>query len=79
MGARLLPAAALASLGLPACTERPQGLDHVNGEKKLDQPVWSKDGAAHPEYVAEGYTRGDEAAWQAQIRERNQTQNEYKR
>jgi len=79
MNTRLLLVAALAAFGLAACGERPQSLDHVNGEKKLDFPAWSKDGSARPEYVAPGWERGDQAGWEKQLQRRTQLQNEYER
>ena len=79
MNARLVLLAALAAFGLTACGERPQSIDHVNGVKKLDQPAWSKEGSANPQFVASGWERGDQGAWEAQLHRRTQLQNEYKR
>ncbi len=70
---------ALVALGLAACGERPQTLDHVNGQKKLDTPAWSAEHSANPQFVARGWERGDQAIWEKQIYQRNQLQNEYKR
>ena len=35
--------------------------------------------AAEPAYAAPGWKAGDKAAWEAQIRQRNQAQNDYVR
>ena len=64
----------LVGLALAACTESPQVAS--SSAKKSDQPAWK--GAADP-YVAKGWTPGDKDSWQAQIRSRNQIQNEYSR
>ncbi len=44
--------------------------------KKADAKAWEGAGNA---YVAPGWKSGDQASWEAQMRERAQTQNEYAR
>jgi hypothetical protein len=66
-------AAAAAALLLGACGEREQQASAV---RKSDAPA--AQGAANP-YVAPGWTAGDAASWEAQMRKRAQGQNEYSR
>jgi uncharacterized lipoprotein YajG len=68
----LLAAAALA--GLAACGEKPQILDASS--KQPDGEMWGTNQSRH---MAAGWNPGDEASWDAQIRSRNQVQNEYVR
>ena len=63
----------LSLLALSACTETPQSLERV---KKWDAPAYS--GAAKA-YAAAGWTAGDKASWEQQMRARNQHQNDYSR
>ena len=66
--------AAAGLLGLGACSEKPQVAS--SAAKKSDQPAWK--GASDP-YVVSGWTAGDKDSWTNQIRQRNQSQNEYNR
>jgi|KBSMisStaDraftv2_1062788.scaffolds.fasta_scaffold1335620_2 hypothetical protein len=68
-------AAALALLALAACGERPQTMDAA--AKKSDTAPWARSDAANPAFAAAGWKGGDQAAWDAQIRARNQAQNDY--
>ena len=69
------PLLALAASGLLAgCGEKPQVLSAPG--KKADAQAWQ--GEATP-YTAAGFKPGDAAAWEAQIRSRNENQNEYTR
>ena len=62
---------------LTACGERSQILD-ASG-KKTDAAPWTVSSSAEPNFAAKGWKAGDKAAWEAQIRKRNQAQNEYAR
>lgn len=64
-------AAALVVL-LSACGEKPQ----TAGTQISDAPAWK---GAQPAFTAPGWQASDEASWQAQIKQRNQSQNEYMR
>ena len=70
---RILIVAMLAA-GLAACGEKAQTAQAA--KKKSDGKAW--DGAQNA-YVAEGWKAGDKASWEAQLRQRAQTQNEYNR
>ena len=60
------------ALGLAAC-ERAQ-TTASGSEKKADTPSWQ---AASSAYAAPGWTPGDKASWEAQLRNRAQAQNDY--
>jgi hypothetical protein len=60
------------ALILCACTETPQ----TATTRKADDKPWDNASAA---YSATGYKPGDRAAWEEQIKNRNQGQNEYAR
>jgi hypothetical protein len=62
-----------AVLALPACGEKTSG-----GVKKSDIPAYegSKGVSA---YSASGWKAGDQTAWEQQLRNRTQGQNEYSR
>ena len=62
-------------LALAACGERPQTLE--SGARKPDQKVAQQ--PADKSEVAPGWTDGDKASWEQQIRNRSQAQNEYAR
>ena len=64
----------LGAVGLAGCGEKPQQADA--GTKKVDSHASS--GAA-AKFTANGWTAGDRASWERQIKERNQRQNEYVR
>jgi hypothetical protein len=66
-------------LALAACGEKPQTLDAASG-RRADQPPWAASTAAEPAFAAKGWTStGDKAAWEQQIRQRGQAQNDYAR
>ena len=64
-------------LSLGACGERTQTLD--NSGKKVDEQAWAASGRADPAFAAAGWKAGDKSAWEQQIRQRNQAQNDYAR
>lgn len=64
---------ACASL-LAGCGEKVQTAQQ--GERKQDVPAWK---GANEAYAAPGFKSSDEAAWQRQINQRAQGQNEYVR
>lgn len=65
----------LLACGLAAgCSEKAQVIGSTS--KKTDLPAFQSE--ATP-YTATGWKAGDSAAWEAQIRSRNQGQNEYSR
>ena len=70
----LVVAAVVATLLLSACGEQVQTVP-VAGQRKSDQNAWAA-GASSP-YVAPGWTPGNEASWDSQIRRRTQGQNDY--
>ena len=69
-------ATALALL-LGACGEKPQTMDV--SAKKADAEPWTKADSANPAYYASGWKVGDKTAWEQQLRQRNQAQNDYQR
>ena len=78
MNGLLLKAGACAVLiALAACTEKPQGLGEAG--RKVDAAAWSASDSAKPGFAASGWKGGDKAAWEAQLRARNQAQNDYAR
>ena len=60
------------ALGLTGC-EKAQ-TTASGAEKKADTPSWQ---VANDPYVAPGWTPGDKASWEAQLRNRAQAQNDY--
>ncbi len=68
---RVVLIAAVAALA--ACGEKPQS---AGQERKSDVAAWQGTGDA---YSAAGWKSGDKASWEAQLRQRAQTQNEYLR
>jgi hypothetical protein len=70
MNHRLLLVAALTTLA--ACTEHPQTLN--SSGTKLDAPAFQGAGMA---FTVPGWKPGDKTSWEAQLRTRTQTQNEY--
>ena len=71
----LLKAGIAASLiALAACTEKPQVLGESG--RKVDAAAWSASDSAKPGFAASGWKGGDKAAWEAQLRARNQAQND---
>ncbi|HWH84400.1 MAG TPA: hypothetical protein VNU71_19390 [Burkholderiaceae bacterium] len=80
MIARALAFGAATALGLSlaACGEKPQTLGDAPA-KKADAEPWAVTDAANPAFRAAGWKGGDQAAWEQQIRQRNQAQNDYAR
>ncbi|MDZ7812385.1 MAG: hypothetical protein U5L74_04420 [Ideonella sp.] len=74
MSMRLITLCASLSMALlTACGETPQ----TSGtERKVDASAYTGASAA---YTVGGLKAGDKAAWESQIRQRNQGQNEYSR
>ena len=68
-------AAAFVMLAMVGCSERPQTMDA--SAKKADAAPWAHSDVANPAFAAAGWKGGDQAAWDAQIRARNQAQNDY--
>lgn len=62
-----------AAIALAACGEKTAG-----AAKKSDVPAWQGSTGASA-YVANGWKAGDQAAWEQQLRNRTQGQNEYSR
>ncbi len=60
------------ALGLAGC-EKAQ-TTASGSEKKADAPSWQ---VASSPYAAPGWTPGDKASWEAQLRTRAQGQNDY--
>ena len=52
---------------------------HEAYQGKPDSQPWSVSDAATPAYTAPGWKAGDKAAWEEQLRQRNQAQNDYLR
>jgi hypothetical protein len=67
-----LACAMSAVLALSACGEKPQTLT----ERKADSKAWE---SAQSGFAAPGWKAGDQAAWEEQMRQRAQGQNEYSR
>ena len=74
---RFAAIAAAAALALAACGEKPQTMDMA--ARGVDAQPWSVSEVANPAYRAPGWKGGDKAAWEQQIRQRNQAQNDYAR
>ena len=60
------------ALGLSACAEKPQ----TAATRKSDGQPWDGTQSA---FSAKGWQAGDKAAWEQQLRNRSQGQNEYSR
>jgi hypothetical protein len=58
--------------GVAACSERDQS--QAASARKPDTKPWQ---AAPTPYTTKGWTAGDKTNWEAQLRNRAQTQNEY--
>ncbi len=69
--------AALTLAALAGCGDKPQTMDA--SARKVDATAWSVSDAANPAHRAPGFKDGDKAAWEQQIRQRNQAQNDYVR
>jgi len=74
-GGALALAVSMGAALLAGCGEKPQTLDPK--AKGPDAAPWSAS-ASSPFYAAD-WKGGDKAAWEAQIRTRNQGQNDYAR
>ncbi|MDO8300492.1 hypothetical protein [Lacisediminimonas sp.] len=61
-----------AALLLAGCGEKPQS---INSSYKPDQKAWQA--APGSPFNAAGYKAGAKGAWDTQMRDRNQAQNEY--
>ena len=72
MTTRITGALLGAALVLGACGEKAQ----TASARKSDAKPWE---TAQSAYLAEGWKGGDKAAWEQQLRERAQNQNEYSR
>ncbi|MBI5258269.1 MAG: hypothetical protein HY855_17320 [Burkholderiales bacterium] len=68
-------AAGLLALGLAGCGEQPQ--TGTAGARKSDQKPWQQPMAK--DHVVPGLKADDAAAWEQQIRQRAQGQNDYAR
>ena len=62
---------------LAACSEKSQALG--GPARKSDTAVWAANDSAKHGFAASGWKGGDQVAWEAQIRTRNQAQNDYAR
>jgi hypothetical protein len=82
MIAKLIIAGAALALaaGLSACGEREQVIVYKQGkyQGKPDTQPWQSDPATSL-YTSSKWTTGDKTSWEAAIRTRNQSQNEYSR
>ncbi|MEO6408393.1 MAG: hypothetical protein ABIO45_06520 [Burkholderiaceae bacterium] len=67
----------LIMLVFSGCAERVQTAEA--GRKKVDTAAWITSDAATPAFTAPGWKVGDKAAWEEQLRKRNQAQNDYVR
>jgi hypothetical protein len=74
---RVLGAAAITALALTACGEKKQTM--TGAGKRSDAAPWVAGNSANPAYAAAGWKGGDKAAWEAQMNQRNQAQNDYVR
>ena len=72
-----LASVAAALLTLAACGEKAQTME-ASARRTQSQP-WDVSSAATPGFAAAGWKGGDQAAWEAQIRQRNQSQNDFVR
>lgn len=63
------------AVSLAGCGEKPQTLE--GAAKKYQSEPWAVHSAANPGFAAAGWKGGDKASWEAQIRQRNQSQNDY--
>ncbi|MEP7296738.1 MAG: hypothetical protein ABI702_11165 [Burkholderiales bacterium] len=64
---------------LAACGEKAQVSDTA-ASRKSDEQAWAVSKTAEPAFAARGWqSSGDKAAWEQQIRQRGQAQNDYAR
>lgn len=73
----LMAAFVVAAVTLAGCGEKQQTM--TGASKKSDLAPWVANSGAHPSYTAPGWKVGDKAAWEEQMRQRNQAQNDYVR
>jgi hypothetical protein len=79
MSARTVGVAMLMAVALAGCGEKSQRMDGKSA-KKWDEPAWAVSNAAEAAFDAPGWkSTGDKAAWEQQIRQRGQSQNDYAR
>jgi hypothetical protein len=82
MIAKLIIAGAALALaaGLSACGERDQVIVYKQGkyQGKPDNKPWESDPSASL-YTSSKWTAGDKTSWEAAVRTRNLSQNEYNR
>lgn len=64
----------LAAAGLAGCGEEPQ--QGTQAERKVDTQSWD---GAQAKHTAGGWTQGDRASWERQLKQRTEQQNEYVR
>jgi ABC-type oligopeptide transport system substrate-binding subunit len=65
-----------ASLALSACGDKAEA---KSAGKKTDAPAFSGAPDGNKAFSAQGWTAGDKASWEQQMRARSQGQNEYLR
>ena len=70
-------ATAAAVLALTGCGEKAQTMK--GDSKKSDAEPWTTSSSANAAFAAPGWKGGDRAAWEEQMRQRNQAQNDYVR
>jgi hypothetical protein len=82
IASKLVLAVAALSLaaGLSACGEREQVIVYKQGkyQGKPDSKPWESDPAASL-YTSSKWTQGDKTSWEAAVKTRNLSQNEYNR
>jgi hypothetical protein len=64
-------------VALAACGEKKQAM--TGAGKRSDASPWVTGSSANPAFAAPGWKGGDKAAWEAQMTQRNQAQNDYVR
>ena len=76
----LLGAALVLAAGLSACGEREQVIVYKQGkyQGKPDSKPWESDPSASL-YTSSKWTQGDKTSWEAAVKTRNLSQNEYNR
>ena len=77
IGRALVLTFAAGLLALAGCGEKVQTMDA--SARRTDSQPWDVSSAANPGFNAAGWKGGDQAAWEAQIRQRNQAQNDFVR
>ena len=76
-GGWFVAAVAVAALPLAGCGETKQAM--TGAGKKSDPAPWVASSGANPAYTAFGWKAGDKVAWEEQMRQRAQAQNDYVR